>query len=79
MSGIMSDVANIEGEVRPLISAGRFEQAEALVGLLLISLVTGCAALDRGAHADPMAAPAGLKRELINTSGFVLTTYARIS
>lgn len=50
-----------------------------LLGMLLISLMAGCATLDRNAHADALAAQAGLKRELINTDGFVLTAYARIS
>ena len=31
--------------------------------LLLISLMSGCATLDRDAHADALAAPAGLHRE----------------
>jgi Serine hydrolase (FSH1) len=54
--------------------------AVALPGvLLLISLTSGCATLDRDAHADALAAPAGLHRELIDTGSFVLTTFSRIS
>ncbi|MFM0212372.1 alpha/beta hydrolase [Paraburkholderia sediminicola] len=56
---------------------GRF--IVALVGALLISVVVGCATLDRNAHADSLAGPAGLKRELINTDSFVLTAFSRIS
>ncbi|MFM0642541.1 alpha/beta hydrolase [Paraburkholderia metrosideri] len=56
---------------------GRF--IVALVGALLISVVAGCATLDRNAHADSLAGPAGLKRELINTDSFVLTAFSRIS
>ncbi|MEW6345197.1 MAG: alpha/beta hydrolase [Pseudomonadota bacterium] len=47
--------------------------------LLLVSLITGCVTLDRGAHADALAKPAGLKRELIDTDSFVLTAFARIT
>jgi len=50
-----------------------------LPGMLLISLVTSCATLDRNAHADALAAPAGLQREQVDTDGFVLTAFARIS
>lgn len=50
-----------------------------LLGMLLIGLMAGCATLDRTAHADALAARAGLKRELIDTDGFVLTAYVRIS
>lgn len=51
----------------------------ALLGTLLIILMTGCATSDRNAHADSLAAPAGLTRELIKTDGFVLTAYARVT
>ena len=47
--------------------------------LLLISLMSGCATLDRDAHADALAAPAGLHREQIATDSFVLTAFSRIS
>lgn len=56
---------------------GRF--IVALAGTLLISMVAGCATLNRNAHADSLAGPAGLKRELINTDSFVLTAFSRIS
>lgn len=49
------------------------------MGTPLIVLMTGCATLDRNAHADSLARPAGLTRELINTDGFVLTSFSRIS
>ena len=63
------------------IRSGRLTAALAgkLLSMLLISLMAGCATLDRNAHADALAAQAGLKRELIDTDGFVLTAYARIS
>lgn len=51
----------------------------ALPCMLLVSLLTGCAAPDRNAHADALAAPAGLMREQVETDGFVLTAFVRIS
>jgi hypothetical protein len=52
----------------------------ALSGVLLtISLLTGCAALDRDAHANALAESAGLHRELISTDSFVLSAFSRIS
>jgi pimeloyl-ACP methyl ester carboxylesterase len=51
----------------------------ALAGMLLVGLLAGCTTPDRNAHADALAAPARLKRELIDTDGFVLTAFARIS
>jgi hypothetical protein len=54
--------------------------AGALPGvLLLVSLISGCATLDRDAHANAQAGPAGLRRELIDTDSFVLTAFSRIS
>jgi len=50
-----------------------------LLALLLVSLLAGCAALDPSAHADALAGPAGLHRELIPTRTFVLTAFSRIS
>jgi hypothetical protein len=47
--------------------------------LLMTSLISGCATLDRDAHADALAKPAGLKREQIAAGNFVLTTFSRIS
>lgn len=60
-------------------SGGLKRLGATLAGSLLIFVTTGCAMLDRNAHADALAAPAGLTRELITTDGFVLTAYARIS
>ncbi|CAN7757718.1 alpha/beta hydrolase [Caballeronia sp. LjRoot29] len=51
----------------------------AVLGTLSISGMTGCTTLDRSGHADSLARPAGLKRELINTDSFVLTAFSRIS
>jgi hypothetical protein len=48
-------------------------------GVLADRHAGGCAALDPSAHADALAEPAGLRRELIDTSGFVLTAFSRIS
>lgn len=50
-----------------------------LLGLLMTGAVTGCTTFDRNAHADALAAPAGLKHELIDTDSFVLTAYTRLS
>ncbi|MDE1181862.1 alpha/beta hydrolase [Paraburkholderia sp.] len=41
--------------------------------------LSGCASLDRTAHADSLAQPAGMQRELIDTGTFVLTAYSRIT
>ncbi|PTB16875.1 alpha/beta hydrolase [Trinickia symbiotica] len=41
-------------------------------------LLTACAQLDRNAHADALAATAGLKREQIVTASFVITAWSRI-
>jgi len=50
-----------------------------LVPLLLLGPLSGCAALDRDAHADALAEPAHLRRQLVNTGPFVLTAFSRIS
>jgi hypothetical protein len=50
-----------------------------LLGTLLISLLNGCSVLDRNAHADALAGPAGLKRERVDTGSFVVTAFSRIS
>ncbi|WP_198408191.1 alpha/beta hydrolase family protein [Pseudogulbenkiania sp. NH8B] len=42
-------------------------------------LLVGCAELDRNAHADALAAPAGLKRENVVTEQFVLTAFTHIA
>ncbi|PLZ01721.1 alpha/beta hydrolase [Burkholderia sp. WAC0059] len=42
-------------------------------------LASGCAPLDRNAHADALAKPAGLEREQIAADGFVLTAFTRIT
>ncbi|HTK00259.1 MAG TPA: alpha/beta hydrolase [Bordetella sp.] len=44
----------------------------------VLSLLAGCASIDRNEHADAMARAAGLTRELVHTDAFVLTAYARI-
>ena len=53
--------------------------AAALSACWLIGTLAGCVALDPNAHADALAGPAGLHRELIDTGSFVLTAFARIS
>ncbi|MFC5431668.1 alpha/beta hydrolase family protein [Paraburkholderia denitrificans] len=49
------------------------------LALLLFCALPGCAALDRDAHADALAEPAHLHRQLVDAGGFVLTAFARIS
>lgn len=39
----------------------------------------GCASLDRDKHAEALAAPAGLHREMLSTPEFVLTAFVRIT
>lgn len=46
---------------------------------ILIGALAGCAALDPSAHAEALAEPAHLHRELMDTGRFVLTTFSRIS
>jgi hypothetical protein len=53
--------------------------ATSLLVLCLSVLAGGCAGLDRDAHADAIAAPAGLAREQIAADGFVLTAFTRIT
>ncbi|EME69054.1 esterase/lipase/thioesterase [Paramagnetospirillum caucaseum] len=45
---------------------------------LVLPLLAGCATLDRDANADGIAGPVGLKRMIVKTDPFVLTTFARI-
>lgn len=63
------------------IAAGRLSQrmAAVLSAWWLSGMLAGCAALDPNAHADALAEPAGLHRELIDTHSFVLTAFSRIS
>jgi len=42
------------------------------------SASAGCATLDRDANADSIAGPVGLKRMVMKTDPFILTTFARI-
>lgn len=49
-----------------------------LLGCGLSFVLSGCA-LDRNAHADSLAEPAGLHRERIDTDSFVLTAFTRIT
>ena len=44
-----------------------------------MSLVSGCASLDRSAYAETLAQPAGLQREILVSSGFHLTAFLRIT
>lgn len=48
------------------------------IAALAATALSGCAALDRDANADAIAGPAGMKRMVIRTDPFVLTTFARI-
>lgn len=45
---------------------------------LALPALAGCATIDRDANADGIAAPAGLKRMVIKTDPFTLTTFAHI-
>jgi hypothetical protein len=47
--------------------------------LSLLGALTGCAALDPDAHANALAEPAHLHRQLVDTGPFVLTAFSRIS
>lgn len=42
-------------------------------------MLPGCATLEPNAHADALAAPAHLRRSLVDTRGFVLTAFSRVS
>lgn len=46
---------------------------------VLVTVAAGCTTLDRGAHAEALAQPAGLKREQVTGGDFVLTAFARIT
>ncbi|AMP40227.1 MULTISPECIES: alpha/beta hydrolase family protein [Ralstonia solanacearum species complex] len=60
--------------------SGPRDVAAGLSGAMLsMSLMSGCTVLDRNAHAEAQATPAGLHREQIDTGGFVLTAYSRIA
>lgn len=55
------------------------EKRHTILGFLVaLPALAGCATLDRDANADGIAAPAGLKRMLIKTDPFTLTTFVRI-
>lgn len=45
---------------------------------IALSLLNGCAQMDRNEHAETLAQPAGLVREQITTNDFVLTAWSRI-
>ena len=51
----------------------------AVVSLFLLGVLSGCTVLDPDAHADALAEPAHLRRQLVDTGPFVLTTFSRIS
>lgn len=53
-------------------------RAASLCLALALPALAGCAALDRDANADAIASPAGLKRMVIKTDPFILTTFVRI-
>ncbi len=48
------------------------------IAAFVFPALAGCAALDRDANADAIARPAGLRRMVMKTEPFVLTTFARI-
>ncbi|CAA7627306.1 Esterase/lipase/thioesterase [Candidatus Terasakiella magnetica] len=45
---------------------------------LAFPALAGCATIDRDVNADSIAGPVGLKRMIVKTDPFVLTTFARI-
>lgn len=45
----------------------------------VVVLVSGCASLDRNAHAESLAAPVGLKREVLAAGDFQLTAFSRVT
>lgn len=49
-----------------------------VAALAALSLASGCASLDRDAHADALAGPAGLHREALTAGDFRLTVFSRI-
>lgn len=56
-------------------------RAEALIGACAVAAaaLSGCASLDRDAHAQALAGPAGLHRETVQGGAFVLTAFVRIA
>ncbi len=59
---------------------GRALRARLCVAVMgLASLLSGCASLDRDAHAESLAKPAGLQREVLVAGGFRLTAFSRIT
>ncbi len=59
------------------MKSGDWGRVMAAIGAALF--LAGCAQLDRVAHADALAAPAGLQHEQIDAGDFVLTAYVRIT
>ncbi|WP_250474137.1 lysophospholipase [Caballeronia sp. GAFFF1] len=47
--------------------------------VLAMSSLSACVAFDRNAHADALARAAHMQRETVQTSGFALTAYSRIT
>ena len=50
-----------------------------VAALAALSLASGCASVDRDAHADALAGPAGLHREVLTAGDFRLTVFSRIT
>ncbi|WP_306440146.1 alpha/beta hydrolase [Pandoraea anhela] len=49
------------------------------MALGVLALVCGCASRDRNAHAESLAQPAGLKREVLSSGAFRMTAFSRIT
>lgn len=47
--------------------------------LVVLAWLSGCASLDRNAHADSLAQPAGLHREVLTAGDFKLTAFSRVT
>lgn len=53
-------------------------RAAFLLVAVALPALAGCATIDRDANADALAGPVGLKRMIVKTDPFMLTTFARI-
>ncbi|WP_425495689.1 alpha/beta hydrolase [Pandoraea capi] len=54
-------------------------RAGGAMALSAVALISGCASLDRNAHAEAIAQPAGLKREVLAAGDFRMTAFSRVT
>lgn len=71
-----ADVRSRRYDAAPPASGPALLGAAALV---VLTWVAGCTSLDRNAHADALAQPAGLHREVLTAGDFKLTAFSRIT